>query len=39
MCYHFERPPVKGLATMKARIRDSKRLGIPILLSEYGADH
>lgn len=36
LCYHFEKPPVKGLPYLKARLRDGKRLGIPVLLSEYG---
>lgn len=42
LCYHFESPPLKpsskSLQYMKARLRDMKRLGIPILMSEFGGD-
>lgn len=37
LCYHFERPPVRSLKTMNARLRDMKRLGLPVLMSEFGS--
>ena len=39
LCYHFESPPVKSLKTMDAKLRDMKRLGIPVLMSEFGGQN
>lgn len=33
LCYHYESPPVKSMKTMYAKLRDMKRLGIPVLMS------
>lgn len=38
LCYHYESPPVRSLKTMYAKLRDSKRLGIPVLMSEFGGN-
>ena len=42
LCYHFESPPVKpanqSLKTMNAKLRDMKRLGIPVLMTEFGGN-
>ena len=39
LCYHYESPPVRSYKTMYAKLRDKKRLGIPVLMKESGGDH